>query len=320
MKVCCLSLLLGVASFSQVSPCRAIPVSGFEDGLGAWSHIGDVSVQTNLIGQPSEGSHQALLTTLCDSRFVSWCEVTNPESPYSGTSSVPALSAAGFLGLPSDPGDFAALLPIVPENGVVGETGAMKTRFYGNAGDVLSFDWKHYAQDGTEGDSSYFTVWDDEPFADFRFIDYLRYGFASPAHVPSRINLCERVIGNNCEGSFTYDTGYLTRSLILPSDGWYWIGFGMFESEEGTVPSALAIDNIRLITEVPTPPVGGLVGLALVAFLFFRNRSRGQLAADRRSGCSVARSGHSALEDTRQRGGEIAARVSQHRRQFRCEC
>jgi hypothetical protein len=277
---------LPLALLLQTSTCEATLISGFEDGLLGWEFLGDVSVQTNVIGAPTEGDQQAFITTLCDSRFVPWCEVSDPEVPYSGVSAIPAVelhghsqSAAQFVGLPTDIDLFTAELPTLPPNAPVGESGAIKRRFYGTAGSLLSFDWRHYSIGG-EGDSSYFTLWGEDPLDPFRLTDYLRHGGeGQPAHI-SGINLCVRVIGNDCTGSVTYDTGYLTRSLLLPSDGWYWLGFAMFEGEEGTVPSALSIDNLQLQIDVPEPEMGamGLAGLLLLATIsacpLARKRSR----------------------------------------------
>jgi hypothetical protein len=138
MKTIGSAVLLSV-SLAYASHANAVLLSGFEDDLTGWDSIGDVTVQGSVIGNPSQGKKQALITTMCDGRIVGWCNGDVSE-PYSGNSSVPATSflpgnpsAAAFLGLPTGESEFEAILPELPANGPVGETGAIKTRFFATA-------------------------------------------------------------------------------------------------------------------------------------------------------------------------------------------
>src|SRR5688572_28331533 len=72
-------------------------IQGFESG--GWEFVGDVSIQTDAVGTPSQGSRQAFITTLCDAEVVGWCETTSRELPYTGISGLPANEAGQFLGL-----------------------------------------------------------------------------------------------------------------------------------------------------------------------------------------------------------------------------
>jgi hypothetical protein len=133
-----------------------------------------------------------------------------------------------------------------------GESGAIRLSFFARAGDAIAFDW-NFISLLPDGDSAYFTLWSDS----FRHSELLRdlqgpFGGIEDFQ-PSNVDLCSRQFNTNgCDLFKTKETGYVTKFVPIEEDGWYTLGFGLVEISEGTVPSALALDNIRLVS-VPEP-------------------------------------------------------------------
>lgn len=276
------AMKITIASLSGLiaSTASAIPVTSFEQGPSGWESVGDVSLQSAAFGvTPTDGLWQALITTLCDSTVVSWCETSLVEKPYSGTSSLPSVtpidgapsSAAEFLGLPSDRDAFRGSFAQQPSP-VLGESGALRTSFFAAAGDLVAFDW-NFLSEGPDGDGAYFSLWSDS----FRHSAVLRDPNFGPFQgnqnfQPSTVDLCSRQVGAaNCNLFPTLQTGYVTQFLQIEQDGWYSLGFALLETQEGTVPSALAIDNVRVM-RVPEPGAGTLALMSLCFGLLLRFR------------------------------------------------
>src|SRR5262245_39107026 len=119
--------------FLYAGRVNASLISGFENGLAGWEYVGDVSAQDSSVGTtPTQGKYVGFITTLCDQRVVNWCNTSLTEVPYSGHSSLMAVSSflgptsvAAFLGLPTDnldgPGSFGAQFPVPPYSSPQGE-------------------------------------------------------------------------------------------------------------------------------------------------------------------------------------------------------
>lgn len=251
-------------------------LSGFEQGLDGWSYIGDVSTQSGDIGlAPSQGRKMAFLSTMCDSvTSPTPCATIKREHPYSGVSSPNSGVARAFLGLPAGGEDFSAAMP-QRGHANVGESGAMSFRFYAAQAGSVSFDWNKL---GPDADSAYFTVWSGDNT--WRTSDWLYdYMTIQTAYGPSGVNLCSRYYDNDpseiCSSPwdrFNVETGWQSRSVDLGQAGWYTIGFGMGEIEEGTVPSVLALDNVRFAASVPEPGTYALMALGLGIIVLLSKR------------------------------------------------
>ena len=63
---------------------------------------------------------------------------------------------------------------------------------------------------------------------------------------------------------FDGETGWFSESVFLPSVGSYYFGIGLGEAAEGTVPTVLALDNLRI--SVPVPGTLALIGLGFAGF------------------------------------------------------
>jgi hypothetical protein len=265
---------------------------GFEDGtLGGWAFIGDVSVQGAGIGEgPAEGQFQALLTTLCDTRLPGAdCAVTNNELPYSGSNAVPA-TASLFADpeFPYENNPLFELAGIVPPvdlfsflsdlGAPAGEGSAISRVFSVSAAASLAFDYNYLSMEGGIGsDPAFLMLRGLAPESTFRLVAQLNTGTPSL----SNVRLCERVefpdgdggTGNICPEfsgleTQTWQTGFRTFNALLPEAGDYQLGIVIFELSEGTIPSGILVDNLR-VTAVPVPAAVWLLvtGVGLLAWL-----------------------------------------------------
>lgn len=272
---------LAFGSLLCASTSHAGLLSGFEQGLVGWEHIGDVSVQSSDIGlSPTQAQHMVFVSTMCDGNSPpvqgGGCEITTNEHPYSGISSPSSAFARAFLGLPdlNDlPLGFDDVMPY-PSESVRGESGAIKMRFFAPQAGVVSFDWNKI---GWDPDSAYVSLWSDDPSKPFRINDWIfEYSTFSGTFGPSGVDLCSRYYDDpappSCPApSLNVETGWATKPLVVPESGWYWIGFALGEVAEGTVPSVLALDNVRYQV-VPEPASVALLGLGLAGLAIARRR------------------------------------------------
>jgi hypothetical protein len=252
-------------------------ISGFEAGFTGWEVIGDVSVQTASIGlAPTQGSQLAIITTIndCEQGPVP-CGGFPREIPLSGVNSPRSAVARGFLGLPLNEFELAAILPPVGSVfPVAGDSGAIKYRFYAEQAGTLLLDWDRI---GRDGDGAYLTLWEDGAGATFRYADWLyNAGSFSGAFQHGNVQLCAQQIiptpspRNACSppelaAQYNDETGWQTKSVVVPRAGWYYIGIGLGEIGESTVPTALAVDNFRF--EPSAVPEPGSLGLCVAALL-----------------------------------------------------
>ena len=263
---------------------HASPISGFEAGLPGWEYIGDVSTQSSAIGlNPTQGNAMAFISTMCDRNnppTVGQCNTTTNEHPYSGVSSLPSAYARNFLGLPSNGLDFINAMPSVNtslpgggtlEVGTVGESGAMKLRFYAPQAGVISFDWNRIGEDG---DTAYFSLWSADPLNTTRINDWIYYANTfEGTFTSSGVDLCSRYYddgyGPTCQNPannfYNYETGWSKKSANVSQAGWYWIGFGLGEVAEGTAPTVLALDNLRFDISEPGTLLLLITALAAMA-------------------------------------------------------
>jgi hypothetical protein len=271
-------------------------VGNFESGLSGWDHIGDVSVQTSAIGlDPTQGNSMVFISTMCDPGSPpaqGGCDTTTNEHPYSGISSPDARYARTFLGLPFGEHDFLAGMPSPASS--VGESGAIKTRFFVPEAGELSFDWNRI---GTDPDNAYVSIWSDD--TSFRVNDWIYSPTfsGSNAFVPTGVDLCARYYDApsvRCRPEhvplLNAETGWSSKSMTIADAGWYWIGFGLGEVADGTVPTVLALDNVNFqVTAVPEPETYamwllGIAGVMLATRRSGKARSGGQSTTVRSAG------------------------------------
>lgn len=260
-------------------------ISGFESGLDGWNHIGDVSVQNSTVGLSATQGHNFVFLTTLSMRG----NTTGPEPTYSGVDSPSSGVARNFLGvqtalLPGGFGDeYMVGFPMAPLNwyhgkpilspgyipyAMSGESAAIKTTFTVNRAGYVSFDWDRI---GSDGDNAYFTIWSDGH-------DSRINGWLYEPHIytgdftPVDVGLCSRTtsLAGGCGGYNTH-TGWQETKVWIGTPGTYSIGFAMNEIAEGTVPTILAIDNLRF-NVVPEPSSAALTGLAIACLAVARRR------------------------------------------------
>jgi hypothetical protein len=256
-------------------------LSSFESGLGDWEYLGDVSIQSSAIGlDPTHGSRMVFMSTMCDETNLpvqgGRCETTTNEHPYSGVSSPASTFAREFLGLPVRARDFVAAMPFVDsiQQAVVGESAAMKMRFFAPQAGVLSFDWNKLGSD--IWDTAYLSLWSDDASNSTRINDWIyAYPIYTGSYSPSNVDLCSRYYDESpdplCPNRFNQQTGWYSKSIAVAERGWYWLGIGMGEIAEGTVPTVLAVDNVRYQT--PEPGTLGLVCAGMLAIGLVKRRA-----------------------------------------------
>ncbi|WP_140634418.1 hypothetical protein [Methylibium rhizosphaerae] len=288
MKTSSLVIAVAVGTVALSAPVQARVLSGFEQGLGDWGYMGDVSIQTSTIGlDPTQGPNMAFISTMCDRLNPplegapagrSWpCDTTTNEHPYSGVSSPDVSFSREFLGLPTDRRSFLESMPPIPywTAAGVGESGAIRTSFYAPQAGELTFDWDKIGVD----DTAYFSLWSDD--GTYRQNDWFYYYESfSGSFMTSGVDLCSRYYTEGLEGGYcggmNLETGWHSRSISVPGPGLYWIGFALSERLEGTVPSVLALDNVRFSVAAPVPEAAtySMWGLGLVMAIVVRHRRR----------------------------------------------
>lgn len=250
----------------------AVTNGGFESNtfLG-WGALGDVSLQQSSIGiAPTDGSYQAVISTLCDwlaAQYPDSCSTTNRELPYSNTNAL--ATEAGCDGDPCwqspvgtrswrildligvNMNDLQAIsgYDAAPISG--GEGSALRYHFDANAGDTISVDYNYVTQDN---DWALIALIGMDPGSTLRIVHRV-----IPGSAPSGMQLCQRVesdsssTGDICPlDPLTTETGYHQFSHQFLESGTYTIGFAVAEIEDGTVPTAMLIDNLTLTRAVDT--------------------------------------------------------------------
>ena len=253
-----LTFALVVSLIAVNLDCEAAIINGgFENGLNGWTTIGDVSIQTSSIGvTPTQGRNQALLTTLCnDGLTPAFCNGDGGELPYSGVSALPAEQVQQWLGFSSDPFEFFNQTKAFIGFPLRGEGSGIRTLIHAHGGSSIIFDWNGVSM-GPEGDTAYWTLASADLGLNFFAAGTLFAGGFSPyqpsemdlrSRSPDRISNCPRGTEDTCVPNV--ESGYRNGSISVPYDGWFYLGFGMGETAEGTVASAVLIDNLRIVPE-----------------------------------------------------------------------
>ncbi|MDH5445613.1 MAG: PEP-CTERM sorting domain-containing protein [Gammaproteobacteria bacterium] len=227
----CLSMALSPFNASAV-----VVNGGFETSLSSWSSTGDVMTEDGFYSGsgPTEGSSQAILTTMSD-----WGDFT---PGLSFNDAVDTASMESFLGLSVGTlGSYDAY-----------EGSAIMQTFTASAGEILSFDWNFLTDDGGNSGDTAFVI-----------VDGI---FTTLADASTSLL-------SSASGFFLEETGYNTFSFDIAESGSHTIAFGVFDTIDGSGASGLLVDNVNLVSvSVPEPSTLALMLLGGFGLLLTQKR------------------------------------------------
>ena len=198
-----------------------------------WSTLGDVSIITGA----------AFLTT---------ASLTSPDDApaVSGSANFSGVTAEETGG-PSGPEVFSGLAAggLDPNRGAgvfAFEASVIKQTFSVLAGDILSFDWQLFTNEGANADYAYLTI-----------------------------NGALTVLGRSADAlaassPFANQNGVATFTQAFSSAGSVTVAFGIVDTGDFNNSSALRLDNVMIVPE-PTVPLFGLVTVGALGLLRRRN-------------------------------------------------
>ncbi|MEC5386782.1 PEP-CTERM sorting domain-containing protein [Uliginosibacterium sp. H3] len=211
------------------SALAATSNDGFDNGLGAWTHLGDVSVQADaFLG------NSALLTTA--SRGADDFPAVAGAFNFSGVAAVGSAEIEGSLGLAT-----GVLDPDLDNFVFASEGSVMYKTFSVLQGERLGFLWDFQTNESASlqgGD----------------------YAFVSINGEITRLDDTSSEL--KVSNVFARQTWYGLFNHTFTSDGVVTVGFGVVDVGDSAVSSALLIDNV-FIAAVPEPGMGLLMSLGL---------------------------------------------------------
>ena len=216
-------------TFAEYAPAGFM--ESFENGFEAngWEVINAAIASDN----STDGSFSAHLTTTTGNETDGEDEASGPGIPVRNN----AAEIANLAGVDLDTLDSLADAPNDP--GFATEGSAISTGFYGQAGQILSFNWFFSTNDYIDPDGGVLN--------DFAF-------FSIHGEVVKLFDVASS--GNMMDETTT--EGWNSFSTLLDEDGYYDIAFGVLDDDDSEVETSLNIDDIQLgSTGSAQPLVGG---------------------------------------------------------------
>lgn len=258
LKTCLVSLaslcVAGTSFAATLTNPFASGNGGFENGdFSGWETFGRATIETAALGSgPTEGTHQALLDTVCPKVDIP----PGSECPDSGGNFT---DLATFLDV--SPTSLNALEPNRRQGF---EGSAIKTTFSVRAGDQISFDW-NFLSDEQE----------NEMYNDFSFVTLSQM---APRGLGSTFS---ELLSSDTD--FRSETGFSKFSFTFLEAGEYTLGLGVVDVGDGAVDSGLLVDKVVLSrkpvmgspppTKVPEPAsVLGILAFGAWGFIQMRLR------------------------------------------------
>ncbi len=247
--------VIGLLSLLNAHSSQAAVINGdFEDGFRGYRTIGDTIVNTDSFeSNLGEGATAVMSNT-------PGAEV---DFTFSGNPAVATANLEMFLGL------TIGSLRAIATNTVI-EGSAIKQSFYGNANDILSFDFQFLTDEDV---SSEF----DNPRSGFNDFSFYTWQFSnSPSNVFQLADTFSNF--NNSRTPFISETNAQNRSFSLAQTGYYTVGFGVVDVGDNSFSSALSVDNVKLASSEPVPVPTSLLALTIFSFGAFMKRRHWQKA------------------------------------------
>lgn len=172
----------------------------------------------------------------------------------------PAVATANleiFLGLA-----IGSLRAIATSNVIEGS--AIKQTFYGNANDILSFDFQFLTDEDVSSDFN-------SPRLGFNDFSFYTLQFSnSPSNIFQLADTFSNF--NDSRTPFISETNAQNRSFSLAATGYYTIGFGVVDVGDESFDSGLLVDNVGLVASEPVPEPASLLGLTAFSFGVMKRR------------------------------------------------
>ena len=289
--------LVTVASFAGLiaaNPASAMDLflnSGFEDDFNGWETLGDTSTQSTFQGLNPRNTSQGLLTTSCPATPFPSGECFDTQNPSNFRQDDPAggnnnrtFNFSGrdqgdangnnfnqdgnlqnFLNLPSNSLNIPRKGGTISGTRTPKEGSAIKQTITVEDGSIITFDWNHLTNDGTDPilgnqDYSFVTIYNTQDVRDDRTIQILG---------DSTGDITTPIDGSQTEFEKAND-GYRFFSSEPLDAGTYVVGAGVVDVDGTGISSGLLLDNF----EVVPFDFSATTGLGLVAGVFGLSRLR----------------------------------------------
>lgn len=249
--------VIGLLGMFHSNSSQAAVINGdFEDGFTGYSTIGDTIVHTGSFESSYGGGYS--------SAVISNTPGAEVDFTFSGNPAASTADLEAFLGLAT------GSLNAIATNSVI-EGSAIKQTFYGNANDILSFDFQFLTDEDVKLDHNHPSrAYNDLAFFTFQFDE-------SPTYVFQLADTFSDFTDSYTP--FIYETNAQTQSLSLLETGYYTIGFGVVDVGDEGFSSSLLVDNVGLTPSpsesVPDPSsLAGLTAFGFGAFMKHRKQQK----------------------------------------------
>ncbi|NEP80515.1 MAG: PEP-CTERM sorting domain-containing protein, partial [Okeania sp. SIO3B3] len=242
-------------STPEATPVYGIKNGDFEDGFNGWSVLGASTIQQNKIQQNTIQQRQVLDSSTPAPNGDSNGLIIND------TLAVPADEIEDFLGLPTD-----SLTDLSPDVDFIAQGSAIEQTFQAKAGDILTFDFNFLTEETLDPE------FDFDPLNDFSFVSLSSDVLDDPI-----LEILADVFSGTFVDSSTFfeqETGTQHFSIEIPETGIYTLGLGVTDADDFGFISALAVDNVTLVSAPEPTTTIGLFATVFGAFSLLKGKRK----------------------------------------------
>lgn len=255
-KIRASAILVSSVILCAAGTTHATLIEGFESGFGPGELVaGDAGIQGSYFGiAAAQGNDQLLLTTINSTSGSA--DANGGYTNQSGNNSVLGSSLATFFGVSAGS---------IKDGSVTGKQGSGFTISLGalSAGQTISFNYDFLTQEANNGSTN----------KDFAF--YTLTNQSGTTVITDVLSATSGTPGST--DPFGSQTQYHTLSINVTSPGTYTLGIGVVDAGSPSTddaPSALLIDNIRLVPEPSTVALSVAGVVLLVALRSWMRKGR----------------------------------------------